>query len=102
VEIEELKDTTRTQKRFGAYETHILSYYIAPDKAGAWTDSIEMKVEPEEQYSNIEVFLSLDANFKVIDEKRAQHILRNGLAIKFGKNDLDWCSKCYVYLIVNV
>jgi hypothetical protein len=61
-----------------------------------------MKVEPEEQYSHIEVFLSLDANFKVIEEKPAIHILKNGVAIKFGKNDFEWCVKCYVYLILNI
>ena len=102
IEVRDLSESSRTQMRFGAYTTHILKYYIAPDTAGLYTESIELKVEPEEQHSHIELYLSLDPNFKVVEEKPATHILKNGMAIKFGKNDFEWCVKCYVYVILNV
>lgn len=88
--------------RFDADSTQLLRYYI-PSAVKRWkTESIEIKIEPEDKYSPIDVYLSLDPHFYLIEEKPANHILDNGIGIKFGKGDFAWCVQCYVYVILNV
>ena len=98
----DLTEATRVQMRFDAVSTQILKYYIPADIEGALTESIEISIVPEDTYTQIDAHLSLDANFYLIEEKPAAHIVKNGIAIKFTQNDYEWCRKCYVYVIVNV
>jgi len=38
----------------------------------------------------------------LIEEKPAQHITSNGVAIQFGAKDFNWCPEgCFIYFIVN-
>ena len=66
------------------------------------TNSVLMKIEPEDDFTRLELFLSQDSNFYILEEKPATHILEDGVAIKLGKRDYDWCTNCYIYLIANV
>jgi hypothetical protein len=88
----DLTESTRSQMRFDAYSTQILKYYIPFEtELGGTTTSIEIIVQPEDTYVNIDAHLSLDANFYLIEEKPASHIVANGLAIKFTQKDYEWC-----------
>jgi len=81
-----------------------MRYYI-PSKAGDFqldTKAIKMSIEPEDDFTRMEMFLSLDANFYLIEEKPATHIMLDGIGIKFGVNDFGWQVKSYVYLIINI
>ena len=96
--------TQRTQMRFDAYSTQFMKFYI-PAKTiddNLDTTSIFLRIEPEDDATRIEMFLSLDSYFYLIEEKPAVHILKDGLAIKFGKQDFAWCVKCWVYAIINI
>ena len=77
VEVSDLSESSRTQMRFGAHTTHILKYYIPPDTENVRIEpeSIEIKVEPEDEYAMVDLFLSLDANFYIIEEKPATHVV---------------------------
>jgi len=96
----------RTLMRFDADSTQILRYYIPAAikerRASRKTESVVVKVEPEDRYSEVDIYLSLDSNFYIIEEAPAFHIMANGVAIKFGKADESWCVQCYIYVIVNV
>lgn len=65
------------------------------------TQSLTIKFEPEEDFNFLEVFLSLDSTFKIVEERPAQHILEDGIAIEFNSDDQNWCTRCYVYMIIN-
>jgi len=88
--------------RLPELSTPIFKYYIPHDINGALTKSIELSIVPEDSYSQMEIFFSLDAKFYIIEEKPAQHLIEKGVGIKFGQNDFAWCVRCYVYLIVNI
>lgn len=88
--------------KFERDSTQIFKYYIPVDVGSYKTESVELMVVPEDDYSHLEVFLSLDRNFYLIEEKPATLILRNGLGIKFGKHDYQWCVNCFIYIIANI
>ena len=99
----DLSESSRTQMRFDAYSTQILKYYIPFEtEDSGLTTSMEIIVQPEDTYVKLDAHLSLDANFYLIEEKPASHIVANGIAIKFTEKDYEWCRKCYVYVIVNI
>jgi hypothetical protein len=66
------------------------------------TKSIEIYVQPEHRYTEIDLYLSLDANFYLIEETPAAHVTQTGKAIKFTDRDYKWCRNCAVYGILNV
>jgi|DEB0MinimDraft_12_1074336.scaffolds.fasta_scaffold05264_6 hypothetical protein len=39
------------------------------------TQSVFMMIEPEDDFTRIEMFLSLDSNYYLIEEKPANHIM---------------------------
>ena len=89
--------------RFDAFSTQILKYYIPFEtEDSALTSSMEIIISPEDKFVHLDAHLSLDANFYLIEEKPASHIVANGIAIKFTEKDYEWCRKCYVYVIVNI
>ena len=63
---------------------------------------MEILIEPEDYYSEVDLYLSLDSNFYIIEEKPSTHIIKNGVGLKFGKGDYQWCTNCYIYLIANI
>jgi len=48
------------------------------------------------------MYLSMDYNFDLIQDKPAVQIVDKGITIKFSKSDYNWCVKCWVYVIINV
>ena len=99
----DLTESSRTQMRFDAFSTQILKYYIPFEtEDSALTTSMEIIISPEDRFVHLDAHLSLDANFYLIEEKPASHIVANGIAIKFTEKDYEWCRKCYVYVIVNI
>lgn len=97
-----LSASNRYQHTFEAYSTSILSFTIPESVGGKTTESLEVGVEPETQYTNMDLYLSLDSEFQIIEEKPATHTTATSLAVKFSKLDNKWCTKCTVYLILNI
>jgi len=90
--------------RFEAYSTQLMKYYVS-NKTPEYnldTNSVLMKIEPEDDFTRLEMYLSRDSNFYLLEEKPATHIMEDGVAIKFGKKDYDWCVNCFIYLIANI
>ena len=48
------------------------------------------------------MYLSMDSNFDLLQDKPAVQIVDDGITIKFAKADFNWCVKCWVYVIINV
>jgi len=89
--------------RFDAYSTQLMRYYIPHmTSKGGPTEWVELKFEAENEYTRLDMFLSLDSDFYLIEEKPAVHVLETGLGIKFSKSDFAWCTNCYIYLIANI
>lgn len=98
----DLTTSNRRQLRLEAYSTYILKY-IVPDKVlKEQTKSIEIYVQPEHAYTRVDLFLSLDATFYLIEERPAAHVTSRGKGIKFSEQDYRWCRNCPVYGILNV
>lgn len=88
--------------RFQAYSTYILKYVI-PDKVQEDnTKSVEIYVQPEHSYVPVDLFLSLDPSFYLIEETPAAHVTSTGKSIKFSENEENWCRNCPIYAIINV
>jgi len=98
----DLTTSNRRQLRFDAYSTYILKYVVPEKVLEEDTKSIEIYVQPEHPYTAIDLFLSLDASYYLIEETPAAHISKTGKAIKFTDRDYKWCRNCAVYAILNV
>jgi hypothetical protein len=101
-EVIDLEEAERTQLRLGGYSTQVFKYYIPADTSGAWTTSVELKVEAEGPFNPLELHLSMDGYFHLVEELPAAHLLSEGLAVKFGESHPSWCVQCFVYAILNV
>lgn len=66
------------------------------------TRSVEIYVEPEHQYTELDLLLSLDAAFYLIEETPAAHVTATGKAIKFTDRNAKWCRNCPIYAILNI
>lgn len=98
----DMSEANRKQMRFAQYSTTILKYKIPRQSGGKFTKSYEIQIEPEEQYQPIELFLSLDDTFQIIEEKPASHVSKTSIGLKFGEKDYQWCTNCFIYAIVNI
>ena len=97
-----LPNQARVQMRFEAYSTQLLRFYIPGQIKNKGVDNALLKIEPEDGYSRVEMYFSLDPTFYLLQDKAATHVMENGLAVSFDKSDLNWCTKCYVYLLLNI
>lgn len=98
----DLTTSNRQQIRFQAYSTYILKYEI-PDKVlEDNTKSVEIYVQPEHSYVPLDLYLSLDSSFYIIEETPAAHVTSTGKAIKFSENEENWCRNCPIYAIINI
>jgi hypothetical protein len=79
-----------------------LKFTIPESVGGKNTESLEVIISPETQYTEMELYMSMDKNFQLIEEKPSAHLSSTSLAMKFSKLDQKWCTKCTVYLILNV
>lgn len=57
---------------------------------------------PEDAYSRIEMYVSYDSKFILAEDRRSNLVLEDGVAMRLSKKDVNWCSKCYVYILINV
>ena len=98
-----LNDGKRQIYRWGGHETNIFKYPVPP-KLGTLleTEKFEILIEPEVDYKNIEVHISRDPSFRVIEDKPDVHITDKGLSVQMTSKEKLWCTKCYFYLIVNM
>jgi hypothetical protein len=98
----DLTTSNRRQLRLAAHSTYILKYVVPETVLEELTRSVEIYVQPEHRYSTIDLFLSLDASFYLIEEKPAAHVTSTGKALKLTDRDYKWCRNCAVYGILNV
>jgi hypothetical protein len=50
----------------------------------------------------MDLWLSLDDKFQIVEERPASHIDERSIGLKFGNNDYAWCTDCNVYAILSV
>ena len=98
----DLTTSNRRQLRFAAYSTYILKYVVPDNILEEITRSVEIYVQPEHQYTQLDLLLSLDATFYLIEETPAAHVTASGKAIKFSDRNAKWCRNCAVYAILNI
>jgi len=97
-----LQESTRTQLMFDAFTTQILKFYIPADVEKIKTQSIHISVLPEDDYTPVDMWLSVDKEFYILEEKPASHLLGKSVDLKMQEGHEHWCTKCWVYAIVNV
>jgi len=98
----ELDNNSRTTFSWIGHSTNILKYQIPSSADSAETKSISLDLVAEGDYRYIEVFMSHDSKFNVIEERPSTHILKDGVSVKLSSRDYQWCVNCWVYFIVNV
>ena len=98
----DLTTSNRRQIRFSAYSTYILKYTIPDEVLEEFTKSVEVYVQPEHSYTPIDMYLSLDQSFYLIEETPSAHVTSTGKAIKFSDNEENWCRNCDIFVILNV
>lgn len=98
----DLTTSNRRQIRFAAYSTYILKYTIPEEVRQESVTSVEIYVQPEHDYTKLDMYLSLDSSFYLIEEQPSAHVTATGKGIKFSENEENWCVNCPVYVILNV
>lgn len=98
----DISNAKRSVKRFGGHSSNILKYFIPEFSSGGLTDTIDIRIEPEGDYKYLEVYVSFDENFSIIEDRPTRHILDNGLSVMINSNDYRWCTSCNLYIIVNM
>ena len=64
---------------------------------------MEIKIEPEEQYSPLELTMTFDDRFQIIEGRPSSHISEDSIALTFGSQDYKWdADGKTVYFILNV
>ena len=98
-----LNEAKRQIYRWGGHETNILRYQV-PEKLGPLleTQKFEIFIEPEVDYKNIEVHISHDPTFRVLEDKPDLHVTENGISVLMTSKEKLWCTKCNFYLVVNM
>ena len=54
------------------------------------TRSAEIYVQPEHQYTKLDLYLSLDDTFYILEETPAPHLSASGKAVKFTDKHNKW------------
>ena len=65
-----------------------------------WTLLLAHRYVFEHRYSHS--ITVLDDDFYLIEEKKEAEIIDTGKVFRFTSYDSGWCTKCYVYLILDV
>jgi len=99
---EDITDKQGEVYRWGGHSSAYLTYYIAEFTGAGATERIEIKFEPEGNYKYIDVFISFDKNFNLIEDKPHYHLLDSGVAVMLNKRDYRWCVDCTLYILVNM
>ena len=98
----ELGEAERQQLRFAEYSTTLVSMRIPRLVSGLPTSSWEVKLEAEQKHASMDLWLSLDDRFQVVEERPAAFFDDRSIGVKFSSTDYAWCTECTVYAIFNV
>lgn len=84
------------------HSSHLFEYYVPQDATDGFVRAITFTIESEDAYNAIDVYFSLDNSIYVIEERKMENIISNGVGYYFTENDYGWCTRCYVYYYVEV
>ena len=101
-EMLELTKSKRQQFRLEAYSTQIVRIEIPKMANGLRTTSMTIRLESEEQYSAMDVWLSYDDDLRIIEQRPASHMDARAIGVVLSELDYDWCTDCGVYAILSV
>lgn len=77
--------------------------YFVPEKvSGSQTTSVTITVEPDLDYTPIDMMFSLNPDIYIIEERPAMASSKTGTTLKFSSNDPQWCTSCYIYVVLNI
>jgi hypothetical protein len=48
------------------------------------------------------LYFSLDDTVNQIEERKVENLISNGAGFYFTEDDIGWCTRCYVYLYVEI
>ena len=48
------------------------------------------------------MFVSTDKHFNLLEDRQLVQVVDNGMGVKFTQKDIGWCTKCWIYFVVNV
>jgi len=87
--------------RWGGTSTNIFKYQVPRTTAsgsdtGRWT----IEIDPEFQFEQFSVYLSVDSHFNLIEEKQEAMIFDDALIIQQTRQSANWCVGCDVYVIL--
>lgn len=78
----DLPQNTQTPYRWNGTSTNILKYTVPRTTAsGAATGRWEIKIDPEYQFEQFMVYLSIDSHFNLIEEKQEAIIFDDAVVI---------------------
>lgn len=97
-----ITDANRLQIRLDGDSSNLFEYFIPSDSTDGFTRAITFQIISEDDYSPIDLYFSLDDTINIIEEKKIQNVLQNGVGTYFTDGDQGWCSRCFVYFYVEV
>ena len=97
-----LGEKNLTQFRLEGHSTNIFEYYVPSSASDGVTAAISVQILGEDAYQFLDVYLSQDKDFYLTEELKEELILPKGKSYKLNKKSRDWCTLCFVNIIVNV
>ena len=61
-----IQEAERTQMRWGDYTTQLMRFYVPADIKQIKVEYVDIIVKPENSYSRVQMFLSLDPSFSLL------------------------------------
>lgn len=83
----DITDSNRQQTRLPQASTHILRYFVPDKVSGSQTTSVTITVEPDSDYTPIDMMFSLNSDIYIIEERPAMASSKTGTTLKFSSND---------------
>lgn len=97
----ELPQDSTSVYRWGGTSTNIFKYRVpASTQSGGETGRWTIEIDPEFQFEQFSVYLSIDSHFNLIEEKQEAMIFDDALIIQQTKQSANWCVNCDVYVIL--
>lgn len=97
-----MKDNNRTQIRLDGYSSTIFSYQIPSVNTNGITRAVTITMHSEDDYTPIDLYLSMDNTIYQIEERKIENLLKQGVGYMFTENDFGWCTNCYIYVLADV
>lgn len=48
------------------------------------------------------MMFSLNSDIYIIEERPSMASSKSGITLKFSSNDPQWCTSCYIYVVLNI